>query len=282
MITTLASFHRKKDFLICVDSDGCAIDSMNIKHFHCFGPCVVKQWHLERWEERILHRWNTMNLYTMTRGINRFQGLEMILREINETICPIEGLHALSQWVITSPALSEDALRQAISQNASPCLQNALEWSVAVNKSIRGLPAASKKAFEGVDQALCHAHSFADIVVVSSANRDAVLDEWTGEGLLNHVDLILTQDTGSKQFCIVELLKRGYVSSHVLMVGDAPGDLKAAQTCGVWFYPILVNQEHTSWKEFEQVALAKFEREMFSDYAAQKQEEFLKNLGGHE
>lgn len=31
-------FAKTKDFLICIDSDGCAMDTMDIKHFRCFGP----------------------------------------------------------------------------------------------------------------------------------------------------------------------------------------------------------------------------------------------------
>ena len=68
------SFERKHDFLVCVDSDGCVMDTMNCKHFHCFGPCMVTEWCLEEWKEEILDRWNVINLFSMTRGINRFQG----------------------------------------------------------------------------------------------------------------------------------------------------------------------------------------------------------------
>ena len=31
-------FTRKHDYLICVDSDGCAMDTMDSKHMLCFGP----------------------------------------------------------------------------------------------------------------------------------------------------------------------------------------------------------------------------------------------------
>ena len=68
---TLQEFKKTKDYLICVDSDGCAMDTMDIKHFRCFGPCMVEEWGLEKWAGPILERWNEVNLYTMTRGINR-------------------------------------------------------------------------------------------------------------------------------------------------------------------------------------------------------------------
>ena len=43
---------------------------------------MVKEWGLEQWQDEILNRWNDINLYTMTRGINRFAGLSMALSEI--------------------------------------------------------------------------------------------------------------------------------------------------------------------------------------------------------
>ena len=78
------TFERKHDYLVCVDSDGCVMDTMNCKHFHCFGPCMVTEWGLEEWKDEILDRWNVINLFSMTRGINRFKGLAMALGEINE------------------------------------------------------------------------------------------------------------------------------------------------------------------------------------------------------
>ena len=92
MAVTLATFERKKDYLICVDSDGCAMDTMDIKHFNCFGPCMVAEWGLEEWKEPILKRWNDINLYTMTRGVNRYKGLAMALTEIDAQYKKIEDL----------------------------------------------------------------------------------------------------------------------------------------------------------------------------------------------
>jgi len=88
-------FKRQKDFLVCVDSDGCAMDTMDIKHFRCFGPCMTAEWGLEEWREEILSRWNEINLYTMTRGINRFKGLVKVLSEVREKYCEIEDLESL-------------------------------------------------------------------------------------------------------------------------------------------------------------------------------------------
>ena len=113
MPVSLQGFQKKKDYLICVDSDGCAMDTMNIKHIKCFGPCMVEEWGLQRWEKEILERWNEINLFTETRGINRFKGLAIALQEINEKYCPIDGIDELVEWVRKSTELSNKAVKIA-------------------------------------------------------------------------------------------------------------------------------------------------------------------------
>lgn len=111
------------------------------------------------------------------------------------------------------------------------------------------LPQEKKLPFKGVTEALAYAHDQADVAIVSSANLDAVLDEWELYGLLEHTDIVLAQNAGSKAFCISELLKKRYAPDHVLMCGDAPGDLDAARKNGVFYYPILVRHEKESWED---------------------------------
>ena len=281
MANDLTSYEKKHDFLICVDSDGCAMDTMDVKHFRCFGPCMVREWKLEQWKDPILSRWNDINLYTMTRGINRFKGLAIALAEISEKYRKIEDLDALMQWVETSPELSNGALARAIeAQPEHISLKKALAWSVAVNESITQLPDDVKLPFPMAKEALAFAHERADVAIVSSANLDAVLEEWEMYGLLEHTDIVLSQNAGSKAFCIGELLKKGYAPDHVLMCGDAPGDKQAAEKNGVFYYPILVRSEKASWEEF---IAEGFERLLTSRYAGEyqkaKNDAFLRNLG---
>lgn len=276
---TLQEFKKQKDFLICVDSDGCAMDTMDIKHFQCFGPCMVEEWGLEQWAEPILARWNDINLYTMTRGINRFKGLAMALREIDGQYTRIAGIDELEQWAESAPALSNDGLKAAIEASGSEVLSKALSWSVKVNNSINALPFDAKKPFEGVFEGLEYAHSVADIAIVSSANLQAVEEEWALYGLLDHVDILLAQNVGSKAYCIQELLKKGYDQGKVLMTGDAPGDLEAARSNNVFYYPILVRHEGESWKEFREMAVDKLVDSTYGgDYQQKKTAAFLDNL----
>ena len=278
------SFQKKHDYLVCVDSDGCVMDTMNCKHFHCFGPCMVKEWGLEQWQEEILARWNVINLFSMTRGINRFKGLAMALSEIHETYKPIEGITALQHWANTAPALSNDGVAKAAEAAADPSAKlvfsKALAWSKAVNAAIVELDEALKVPYEGAKEGLAAAHAFADVAMVSSANRDAVEEEWGKFGLLEHTDIVLAQDVGSKAACIAEMLKFGYDATKVVMVGDAPGDCDAAEKNGVHYYPILVNHEKESWEEAIALAFPKLRSGGYAPYGAEKKLAFLRNLGG--
>lgn len=265
-MSALDDFKRNHSFAVCVDSDGCAMDTMNIKHIRCFGPCMVAEWGLEAWRDEILTRWNEINLYSGTRGINRFKGLAMALGEINARYTPIDGVEELQAWTDTAAELSNDAVGKEAARH--PIFGKALAWSQAVNRSIEALPREEVKPFAGVKEALAAAHERADVIVVSSANPEAVRDEWRRFGLLEHVDLLCTQEMGSKAYCISRLKEKGY--GAILMCGDAPGDEAAADQNGVLYFPILVNREAESWKQFTEEALSRF---LEGSYAGAYQEE---------
>ncbi len=278
------AFERKHDYLVCVDSDGCVMDTMNCKHFHCFGPCMVTEWSLEPWQDAILARWNEVNLFSMTRGINRFKALAICLTEIDKTCKPITGVADLQHWADTAPALSNDgiakAAQEAQTEEAKTVFTKALSWSKAVNAAIGQLPEEMKVPYAGAKEGLAAAHQFADVAMVSSANRDAVEEEWGKFGLLEHTDIVLAQDVGSKAACIAAMLKFGYDLDKVLMVGDAPGDCDAAEKNGVHYYPILVNHEQESWAEAVAQGFGHLRGGTYAPYGAAKKAEFLRNLGG--
>ncbi len=272
-------FQRTKDFLVCVDSDGCAMDTMDIKHIRCFGPCMVEEWGLEEWREPILKRWNEINLYQKTRGINRFKALALILTEIHHNYVRIDDLDNLVYWADHAKELSNSSLEAAAEEADSISMRKALNWSKQVNKKIDELPDEEKKPFAGVKAALEEIHKYADVAIVSSANRKAVLDEWGKEGLLECTDIVMAQDCGSKSHCISTLKQSGYADDHVLMVGDAPGDLQAAEKNQVLFYPILVKREQESWKELAEKGLQVFLAGQYENgYEKEKREQFWSNL----
>lgn len=277
-MVNIKEFKKMKDFLICVDSDGCAMDTMDIKHFKCFGPSMVNEWKLDQWEDEILTRWNEINLYTLTRGINRFAGLAVALDEIDKKYTKIEGIEEFLVWTKTSKELSNASVKKMSEQSQNPMYLKALSWSNQVNEGINKLEDSEKKPFGGVLEGLKAAHQIADIAVVSSANKEAVIEEWERCGLTEYVDVLCCQDAGTKAECIKELKKQGYGEDHILMVGDAVGDRKAAETNGVFYYPILVKKEAKSWEEFKNIALDRFTGLDFKEYEADKKKQFEENL----
>jgi phosphoglycolate phosphatase-like HAD superfamily hydrolase len=257
MKTSIAEFIKTKDFLVCVDSDGCAMDTMDVKHEKCFGPKIVEVWGLQDIETRFMEVWLNINLYSKTRGINRFKGLVKVFEVLEEEGLKMPEYSSIKNWVETTKELSNPSLEREIAKTGDPQLKKALEWSNAVNKAISELP-EDDKPFANVLEGLRAAKEIADIAIVSSANGGAVLSEWTRHNLAPEVDLMLGQEAGTKASCIAGLKEFGYPGDHVLMVGDAPGDLQAAESNGVLYYPILVGKEGFSWRRLVSEALGKF------------------------
>ena len=269
-------YKKNHEYLLCIDSDGCAIDSMEIKHKKCFGPKLIEEWELYEWESDINFMWNDLNLYSTNRGINRFKGLGMILEKINAIYKPIEGIYELLEWINTSKYLSEGALKEVIDFSPDKLIfKKALNWSEDVNKCIDELKDTEKPAFLGVKETLEIAKHFADIVIVSSANRKAVIEEWNYAGLLDKVNMIMAQDMGTKEKCINKIVSLGYDNKKVIMLGDSIGDYKAANKNKVSFYPIVVGKEKESWIELRDNILNLF---FTGAYDSTKQDIFYDNF----
>lgn len=181
---SLSGFCKARDWLVCIDSDGTAMDTMTVKHQKILGPCLIEEWNLEQWREEILARWDEINMYTSTRGIHRFQGLRRALKEIHEKYVPIEGIECFDHWRETESTLSNATLKAAFERSGNVCLKKALHWASMVNKGVESLKIEEKQPFEGFREALERAAAQADIAVVSSANPEAVFTEWGYYGLL--------------------------------------------------------------------------------------------------
>jgi len=234
----------QKEYLVCIDSDGCAIDSMNRKHTECFGPALVEVWGLEGMRDVVLDKWNEINLSTMTRGINRFKGLALIMEQLH--IEKEENVRAYTAWTEQAKELSNQSLLEVCETCGNPVFERAARWSLLVNEKIEGLPVSMP--FAAVRGCIDRMHREADISVVSSANEEAITDEWRSSGLMDHVDYLFSQSDGSKRDCIRSMIERGYEREHILMIGDAPGDYDAADFNGAWYYPILAGKEEESWE----------------------------------
>lgn len=277
MKRALEEFQKEKDFLICIDSDGCVLDTMDVKHMRCFGPCLVYEWDLSEYRDEIIRLWRRINLLSMTRGINRFKGLAKVLAEIHENYINVEGLDEYIYWVQTTNELSDESLREAFERTGSLCIKKALDWSRIVNQSMEMVSDNKKQPFSGAREALKLADEHADVAIVSSANGTELQKEWKNHEIFQYADLFLSQETGSKRKCLEALVKKGYKKDHIIMIGDAPIDLEAAKKAGVLFYPILPYQERESWEYFEE-ALKHF---LEGTYAGEFQDAKIKDFEGN-
>ena len=239
--------------MICIDSDGCVLDTMDVKHMRCLGPCLVHQWNLEEYKDEIIRLWRKVNLLSNFRGINRFRGLARVLADIHENYTRIEGLSEYVYWVQTASELSDESLREAFERTGSICIKKAMEWSGLVNQSMAMISDRKKPPFEGAREALELAKKYADIAIVTSANGVEIRKEWENQSLIQYTDLLASQETGRKAECLKELVEKGYEKKKVLMIGDSPIDLEAAREAGALFYPILAYQERESWEIFPEV-----------------------------
>lgn len=244
----IADFEKRKAKIVCIDSDGTALDTMNVKHIRCFGPCFVREWNLERVQEQALKRWNDINLYEKTRGQNRFITLLRILEEYSGTLVQ-DDLQPLRDFAESGKELSPKSLKRETDQNGAPILGKALRWSDAVNTEIEKLTPDDKKPFFGAEEFLAYSKGMADIAVVSSAGAEALKDEWRNCGLDKYADVMTSQEDGTKAECIRRLIAKGYNPRNMLMVGDSFPDIDSAKECGIRFYPILAGKEKESWEK---------------------------------
>lgn len=252
--------------IVCIDSDGCAMDTMTPKHQQCFGPDLVDVFEIKE-RAAFLKYWDRLNLYSRTRGINRFKGLVTALEHID-----YPHLTALKEWVETTPEFSEQALETAIAKTPDDQnLKRALTWSKRVNQDIAA-KSASFKAFAATKESLAAISKVARVVIVSSANKAAVLAEWKRNGLLEFVDTVFGQEDGKKVACLARL-SREVPAHQIMMVGDAVGDYQASQQAGTLFFPILVTKENESWRALKENALPAFVAGKYqplqADYVAQ-------------
>jgi phosphoglycolate phosphatase-like HAD superfamily hydrolase len=98
----------------------------------------------------------------------------------------------------------------------------------------------------------------ADVVVVSATPTEALIREWEEHDIAKYARIIAGQEMGSKKQHLALAAKGKYAPDHILMMGDAPGDMEAAKANGTLFFPINPGHEEKSWERFFTEGLAKF------------------------
>lgn len=256
MASALTDFVKKREFLVCMDSDGCVMDTVRIKHCTVFCPELIRVFSLDEYADMITSAWKEINITGITRGIPRFESVVQIFDRLKNRGVDVPGSEDIAAWVRTASELSTASLQQEMLRTGSLALRKLQEWNNACNRRIQALE-PTFEPFPGVETSLRQLHAVADVAVVSAANESAIESEWTRYGLSRHADVIFGQEVGSKANSIAVMLACGYESRKVMMVGDAMGDAQAAAANGVAFVPILPGREAESWRRLQEEALPK-------------------------
>jgi phosphoglycolate phosphatase-like HAD superfamily hydrolase len=257
----------KHKFLVGIDSDGCAFDTMEVKHKECFIPNTINEWNLQAVSKYAREAAEFVNLYSKWRGINRFPALLMTFdllaerAEVRKRGVSIPDVPNLRNWTKTESKLANPALEAAVQATGHADLAQALRWSKGVNESVekvvRGVP-----PFPFVRETLAKLADYADVIVVSATPGEALAREWHEHHIAQHAAAICGQEVGTKKQMLGWLAGR-YAAGHVLMIGDAPGDQDAARANGALFCPINPGGEDASWERFYNEGLGKFIRGEF-------------------
>jgi len=277
----LKDFRPTRDFMIAIDSDGCAFDTMEVKHKECFIPNIIKHWDLQPVSKFAREAAEFVNLYSKWRGINRFPALLMTFdllterAEVQRRGVKMPEVPSLREWVKTESKLGNPALKEAVDRTGDPVLGRALAWSEAVNATVADL-VHGVPPFPFVRDSLKKAGKKADMIVVSATPCEALEREWAEHDLEQYVSVIAGQELGKKSEHLALAAKPNYPADRILMVGDAPGDMKAARSVGALFFPVLPGREDLSWELFNREALDRFFSGSYAgDYEAELVDEFL-------
>jgi len=279
----LTDLKPKHDFLIAIDSDGCVFDSMEIKQKECFIPNNIKYWNLQPVSKYARAASEFVNLYSKWRGENRFPALLKVFDllgdwpEVQKRRVEIPVAQPLRDWVARETKLGNPALKAEVERTGDPILKQTLAWSNAVNAAVedivKGVP-----PFPLVRESLEKISKWADILVCSGTPGEALTREWEENNIADFPTVIAGQEMGKKKDHL-RLTAGKYPREHVLMVGDAFGDLKAAKANDLPFYPVNPGHEEDSWELFCNEVAEKFHRgEYTPEYEAMFIAEFEKLL----
>ena len=262
-VQDLKNLQPQKEFFIGIDSDGCVFDSMEPKHKECFCPAFINNFNLQSVSKYARETWDFVNLYSQSRGCNRFhaviKALDLLRErpEVKKRGAIIMETPVLKSWTERESKLGNPALKAELEKTNDPELRLVYQWSLDVNdavkKIIRGVP-----PFMLFRESLGMMRQKADIIVVSQTPTDTLVREWAELGLDKQVRYIAGQELGTKSEHLSWAAKDKYPVNKILMIGDAPGDLNAAKSIGALFYPINPGHEDESWKRFHDEALERF------------------------
>jgi len=279
----LKDFKPKKKFFVGIDSDGCAFDSMGIKQRECFCPWMIAYFGLQpvAWAARQCKEF--ADLFSKTRGANRHKTIKLILAEllpahpmVKARSFKVPQFPHYFAWVDDPKSLlSNEGLKQAIDAATNADVRSELEyilkWSEQVNRAVKEI-VKDVPPFPFVRESLEKIAASADAIVVSGTPGEALAREWEEHNIAKYVHVIAGQEMGKKSEHLAFAARGKYEPDKILMIGDAPGDMKAAKANDALFYPINPGDEEKSWQRFHDEA---FDRFINGQYAGSYEEKVI-------
>ena len=279
----LKELEPASEFFVGIDSDGCVFDTMGIKQRECFCPAMIGSFGLQPVAWAVRECKEFADLFSKSRGANRHKTLERILVELlpSHPMTKLRGfqvpiLEHYFAWVNDSQSLLSNeglarAIEAALDGEAKEQLSLALKWSCWVNELIAEI-VSGVPPFPYVIESLEKISRSADAIVCSQTPNEALEREWAEHDVARFVRVIAGQEMGTKAEHLKFATEGRYKEGHVLMIGDAPGDFKAADANNALFYPINPGAESESWKRFAEVGFDKF---INGEYAGSYEEDLI-------
>jgi phosphoglycolate phosphatase-like HAD superfamily hydrolase len=258
----MADITPQQAFLVAIDSDGCVFDSMELKHKECFIPQFIRCFALQAVSKYAREAAEFVNLYSKSRGTNRFRALveqlDWLRRrpEVKARGASVPRPEGLADWVGRETKLGHPALEQAVAESDDADLKQALSWSLQVNRSVAEMM-HNLPPFPHVRECFDRLATKADMIVCSQTPQAALDSEWTKHGLASFIRVIYGQERGSKPQVLGDAA-RHYGRDRTLMIGDAPGDYHAAVENDALFFPINPGEEEASWHRLFEEGIDRF------------------------
>ncbi len=207
---------------------------MEVKQMECFCPALISHFELQNIAEYVRETWAFVTLYSKNRGANRFIAMLETIRllkkrpEVASLVGILPDLTPVSDWVKSETRLGNPALKAHAIKVNDPVIDKVLEWSLESNEMMIG-SAGDVSPFLNVKKSLERMQGKADTVVISQCAGKVLENEWSIYGLDSLIHMIAGQECGNKTEQLAVAAVGKYADDKILMIGDAPGDKKAAE-----------------------------------------------------
>src|SRR6266536_6659060 len=229
----LRDFKPSEELFVGIDSDGCIFDSMEIKHKECFTPMFIKHFELQAVSKYAREVWEFVNLYSKTRGANRFPALSTAIKllgarpQVRARGVKMPDMTALDEWIKRETKLGNATLNAEV-KNGNRGLEQVKRWSDAVNAQIedivKGVP-----PFPLVRECLEKIKQTADAMCISQTPAEALKRVWPEHVIDQYVKIVAWQEMGTKTEHIRFAAVAKYAPNRILRIRDAPRDFTATK-----------------------------------------------------